>query len=324
MVPFLNSGEEKEGEPAKTEEEAAKAEEEEKEPVEGIAIGGTGVLREYFAPALAAYMEVEEKEAKAFCSSKNYSDGYKELIAGKLQILFTEAPTDKENELAEKAGLELKSVPILNGGLVFLINEANPVKDLTLAQIQGIYDGTITNWKDLGGEDLPIIAYQRSENTGGQSGLYKYVLSKEKLEKTSRKLKLSTTADLAEAVAAEKGAIGYTYYYYVNKLETSEGTELAAVNSIEPNADTIGEGQYPLTTYTYAVIAVAAAEEAADSQDSTKEPAEEPSEAELKAAEKLKTEQQEQLRANLRFIQWILREDGQALAADKGFVKHND
>lgn len=48
-------------------------------------------------------------------------------------------------------------------GFVFLINEQNPVKSLTLDQIRGIYTGKITNWKEVGGDDAKIIAYQREK-----------------------------------------------------------------------------------------------------------------------------------------------------------------
>lgn len=325
MVPFLSGGGEKEEEHQKKEEHEKKdAHGEKEEAVKGINVAGNAIIKKYVIAALAGYMDVEEKEAKGFCSTVNFSDGYKELIAGKQQIFFGEAPTDKETELAAEAGFGLKAIPILNGGLVFLINEENPVKDLTLAQIQGIYDGSITNWKELGGEDIPILAYQRKANTGGQKGMYQYVLAADKMAKAPRKMKLSTTEKVAEAVAAEKGAIGYTYYYYVNELESSEGIELAAIDSVEPDDDTIASGQYPLITYTYAVVTLPKGQEEAGSPADSKEGEEAPTEEEIKAAQKERTQQLEQLRANLQFIQWILQEDGQTLAVKKGFVDHQN
>ena len=54
------------------------------------------------------------------------------------------------------------------GAFVFLVNRISPVRDLSSQQIKDIYQNKITNWQDLGGEDLEITAYQRNKNSGSQ------------------------------------------------------------------------------------------------------------------------------------------------------------
>ena len=64
------------------------------------------------------------------------------------------APSDKQRELFEKEGKELIMVPLGMEAFVFFVNSENPVESLTTQQIQDIYSGNITNWKDVGGKDV--------------------------------------------------------------------------------------------------------------------------------------------------------------------------
>ena len=55
-------------------------------------------------------------------------------------------------------------------GISVVVNPANPVSNLTFDQLRGIYNGSISNWKDVGGEDKEIVAISRDSS----SGTYKY------------------------------------------------------------------------------------------------------------------------------------------------------
>ena len=68
--------------------------------------------------------------------------------------------------MAKEKGVELEIVPIVKDAFVFFVNTENPVESLTLEQIQGIYTGNIKNWKDVGGDNERIVAYQRPANSG--------------------------------------------------------------------------------------------------------------------------------------------------------------
>ncbi|WP_269689150.1 PstS family phosphate ABC transporter substrate-binding protein, partial [Klebsiella pneumoniae] len=67
-------------------------------------------------------------------------------------------------------------VPVVAEAFVFLTHASNPVDNLTMKQIQDIYTGKITNWNQVGGEDLEIIAYQRPVNSGSQTGFLELVM----------------------------------------------------------------------------------------------------------------------------------------------------
>ena len=98
----------------------------------------------------------------------NYGDSVKLIIA-------YEAPESVKEELkADGDPLEQKAIG--RDALVFIVNEDNPVQSLTLQQLKDIYAGTITNWKDVGGKDQEIIAFQRRADSGSQTLFQKLLI----------------------------------------------------------------------------------------------------------------------------------------------------
>ena len=98
----------------------------------------------------------------------NYGDSVKLIIA-------YEAPESVKEEL-KTDGDPLEQKAIGRDALVFIVNEDNPVQSLTLQQLKDIYAGTITNWKDVGGKDQEIIAFQRRADSGSQTLFQKLLI----------------------------------------------------------------------------------------------------------------------------------------------------
>jgi len=78
-------------------------------------------------------------------------------------IIFVTEPSKEELEMAASHNVELDVTPICRDAFVFIVNKSNPVDSLTVEQIQKIYTGEITNWKEVGGPDLKIEAFQREK-----------------------------------------------------------------------------------------------------------------------------------------------------------------
>ena len=99
---------------------------------------------------------------------------YMRLMDGDAEIViaYEAGPDAKADE--RFANLDIK--PIGLDALVFLCNEGNPVESLTEGELQDIYTGKITNWKELGGEDIEIIPFQRTLNSGSQTLMQNLVL----------------------------------------------------------------------------------------------------------------------------------------------------
>ena len=109
----------------------------------------------------------------------NYSNthpGYVKLINDEVDLIVVTEPSEEELELAKQKGVELEVIPVVKEGFVFYVNSQNPVDSLTTEQIQKIYTGEITNWKEVGGQDEEIKAFQRPVNSGSQTGMLSLVM----------------------------------------------------------------------------------------------------------------------------------------------------
>jgi phosphate transport system substrate-binding protein len=123
------------------------------------------------------------------------------------------------------------------------VSESNTIQTLSVEQLKKIYTGEITNWKDVGGSDAPIVLYSR-ENSSGT-----YVFVKEEVLKgedyASAAQTLPGTAAVVNAVAKEKNGIGYggaAYAKGVRELKVSKGGE-----GYTPSKENVLSGKYPLS-----------------------------------------------------------------------------
>lgn len=181
---------------------------------------------------------------------------YEKLINKELDLILVTSPSEDEEKLAEKSNVELEVTKVVNEGFVFFLNKNNPVNSLTVEQIQKIYSGEITNWKEVGGNDEEIIAYQRPKNSGSQTGMLDLVMKDKKIKEAPKEDIAMTMSDIIDAVSNydnKESAIGYSYYYYANTMYLSDEIKLLKVNGVEPNNDTIKNGEYPILTAYYIV-----------------------------------------------------------------------
>lgn len=181
---------------------------------------------------------------------------YEKLINKELDLILVTSPSEDEEKLAEKANVELEVTKVVNEGFVFFLNKNNPVDSLTVEQIQKIYSGEITNWKEVGGNDEEIIAYQRPKNSGSQTGMLDLVMKDKKIKDAPKEDIAMSMSDIIDAVSNydnKESAIGYSYYYYANTMYLSDEIKLLKVDGVEPNNDTIKNGEYPILTAYYIV-----------------------------------------------------------------------
>ena len=181
---------------------------------------------------------------------------YEKLINKELDLILVTSPSEDEEKLATKANVELEVTKVVNEGFVFFLNKNNPVDSLTVEQIQKIYSGEITNWKEVGGNDEEIIAYQRPKNSGSQTGMLDLVMKDKKIKEAPKEDIAMSMSDIIDAVSNydnKESAIGYSYYYYANTMYLSDEIKLLKVDGVEPNNDTIKNGEYPILTAYYIV-----------------------------------------------------------------------
>ena len=193
---------------------------------------------------------------------------YGDTENGTRLIIAYEAPESVKEELkADGAPLDQKAIG--RDALVFIVNEDNPVQSLTRQQLRDIYAGKITNWKDVGGEDADIVAFQRREDSGSQTLFQKLLIQGGELMDPPTELAPTAMGELVDSLAAynnSANAIGFSVYYYIDQMYSQPGLRLLSVDGVMPSNDTLADGSYPLCNDFYAVIRPDAAADSPERQ----------------------------------------------------------
>lgn len=219
----------------------------------------TQPLANAFIENFTATEEIDE-------TTLNYSNthpAYVKLINDEVDLILVTEPSKEELELAQQKGVELEVIPVVKEGFVFYVNSENKIDNLTTEQIQKIYTGEITNWKDVGGDDKAITPYQRPVNSGSQTGMLSLVMNGLNLMEPLKENLVGTMEEIVNLVSDYKNgrnAIGYSYYYYATTMFESidktvaSNIKLLGIDGVEPNNKTIQDSSYPFTTAYYIVI----------------------------------------------------------------------
>ena len=245
----------------------------------------------------SALLGISEKEAEDFCVFNRTTQSFRNLLAGEADMLIVGEPNAKVFQEMADAGFKYRIEDFATDALIFVVNKDNPVDNLTTDQIRDIYSGKITNWKEVGGNDAEIKAFQRNEGAGSQALILKHIMKDTPMVTPPSSLVASEMGELMTAVKSydnSANAIGYSVYYYANDMEKAKGLKIISVDGVKPEPATIREKKYPHRNAYYAVIP-----EETDPADNR-----------AKAARVI--------------YDWIMSVDGQRLVASKGYVSVMD
>ena len=221
------------------------------------------------------WLGLEEGDMNGFVSFSTTPYAYDRLTQGKanplvtiksqgvmmddthpIDLVLATFPNADERQAAADAGIELVYVPFCYDAFVFMVNERNPVDDLTVRQIQEIYTGQIASGSEVGGDWLRMEAYQRPHGSGSLTAMEEMVM---KCLKMAYDHENYISDGMADAVAQignydnGPGAIGYSYLYYVNTLVESGGIKVLSIDGVAPTDENLQSGAYPFTVNYFAV-----------------------------------------------------------------------
>ncbi len=256
-------------------------------------IDGATALAPYYEAMAACVLQTDIDTARQYVQCSKTDGAYDNLINGSVDMIFCSMPSSEQQAAAEQAGVQFETTPFLNGGFVFFVNKDNPVDSLSIQQLHDIYTGEITNWSEVGGEDKEIVAFQRPNNSGSQTGMYKYVCPEEEIMEAPTEKVIASMEGIIDAVAAYDNAedsIGYSYYYYVANMHYSDKIKLLQIDGIEPSDETIGNGTYPIINPSLMVIRADTPEDSPVRQ----------------------------------LIDWVCSDEGKAIAVAQGYIPKED
>ncbi|MCI0568878.1 MAG: PstS family phosphate ABC transporter substrate-binding protein [Acidobacteria bacterium] len=186
--------------------------------------------------------------------------GIAALINGTTQLANSSRPIkEEERAAAKKNGIEVVEFKTALDGLAVVVNSANPVNELTMAQVGKIYSGYINDWKQVGGTGKRILRYSRESNSGTYVFFKEHVLLNRDFAADCQTM--PGTSAVAEAVAKDPNGIGYGGVAYfsgnpqlkVLKIRKEAKTEAVSPTDKDgrPNYEAVWSGSYPIARYLY-------------------------------------------------------------------------
>ena len=185
----------------------------------------------------------------------NTPDGYRLLAEKETDIFIGVYPSDEQRAYAEENQTTFEYTPIGTEAFVFFVHKDNPITNLTTEQIKDIYSGKITNWKDVGGKNEKIAAFQRNEGSGSQSMLKRF-MGDTPITDAPTEMVNDLMAGIIEQGADYKSktnSIGFSFRYYVEGIIKNPDIKMISIDGAAPTSENIRNGSYPILTPIYAV-----------------------------------------------------------------------
>ena len=136
----------------------------------------------------------------------------------------------------EEAAAGLEATILAYDGIAVIVSPENPVVDLDVETIAKLYTGEITNWKDVGGNDAPVVLIGREAGSGTRDGFESITDTKEQCQ---YRQELTSTGDVITAVAQNPDAIGYA-----SLASLKDSVKAVTVGGVAPTEDTVKDGSY--------------------------------------------------------------------------------
>ncbi len=165
-------------------------------------------------------------------------DGSADIAQASRKIKFTEK--QKLNE----AGKPFKEVTVAYDAIAVVVNKSNGVSKLTRTQLEGIFTGKITNWKEVGGADMKIVVYSR-ETSSGTYEFFKESVLKNKNYMPSV-LSMPATGAIIQSVKQTKGAIAYVGLAYLNDEVKALSVSYNNKDFVTPSVENAKNKSYPI------------------------------------------------------------------------------
>ena len=163
---------------------------------------------------------------------------------------------------ADEQDLGLTPIVIAHDGIAVIVNDDNPVDNLSTEQLRDIYAGKITNWKEVGGEDLKIQVINRDEASGTREAFRTIVMDGTPFDR--RSAVLSGTGQVRDVVSRSRGAIGYISLGFVESLNAKTSVKAVSVNHVEASEKTVASGGYPISRDLYFFVKGTPSQQAQD------------------------------------------------------------
>lgn len=222
-------------------------------PSDSVSIKGSDTMVHLVAKWTEAYRAAKPTSNIAVTGGGS-GTGIAALINGTTNICMA-SRNMSEKEMADAAakGRPAVETPVALDGIAIAVHKNNPLTDITLEQLEKIYTGEASNWKEVGGPDLPIVALSRESSSGTYVFFQEHVLKKRDYGVDVRLM--PATSAIVQGVEADAGAIGYIGLGYAH--DAADKVKILAVKAaadqpaVSPTIETVRSKEYSIARALY-------------------------------------------------------------------------
>lgn len=197
-----------------------------------------------------SYMK-SNKSAKITVTGGGSGVGLAALVDNTTDIAMSSRKIKMDEKIKlQDAGRSYKEITIAFDALSVIVNHGNKVDQLTREQLEGIFTGKIKNWKEVGGDDMQIVAYSRETSSGTYEFFKEHVMNKKNY--ATSVLNMPATGAIVQSVSQTKGAIGYIGLAYMDKdVKALKVSYNKGKTFIAPSMATAKDKTYPVVRPLY-------------------------------------------------------------------------
>lgn len=200
-----------------------------------ISISGSTSVGPLTEKLAVAYSE-EHPNVKIEVNQIGSSAGITNAISG-----VSEIGMSSRDLKGEEKSEGLTETIIAYDGIVVVTHPSNKVNDLTMEQVKQIFTGEVTNWKELGGEDLEIVVVSREDGSGSRDA-FQEIVGYSSGELVREAIIASGNGNIKTTVATNKHAVGFISFEYVD-----ETISTVKINGVESTAENVLNNTYSLS-----------------------------------------------------------------------------
>jgi phosphate transport system substrate-binding protein len=210
-------------------------------PGSKIIIKGSNTVGEELAPMLVAQYKKDHPSQDIQIETKGSSSGFWGIIGGGCDIAASSRePLKDEQQQAEARGISLSDHVIGSYCVAIVVNSNNPVADLSKEQVRDIFDGSITNWKQVGGSEGAIHLYIRNPISGTYLG-FRELAIEDKAYTTNNLVEYTNYTAIVQAIAKDPNGIGYAHF----EAAKQPGVKATTIGGKTPTVASVNNHEYP-------------------------------------------------------------------------------
>lgn len=209
-----------------------------------VTVSGSSALLP-LAKDAAAKFKAKNPDVSITLNAGGSGTGLKQVAEGSVNIGNSDVPAEKKLPADKAKGLVDHKVCVLTVAPVANKDIGNKVKSLTKKQLQDVFTAKVTNWKDVGGPDEPIVLVTRP-TTSGTRALFTELALAGAEEASNKSLETDDSGTLIQSIAQTKGAIGYVALSY---LVNNKDVVPIGIDGVAPTLENTYNGKYPVWGY---------------------------------------------------------------------------